>query len=222
MATSRLRKTIATSCFEIGLAIGIACILGSAGDVQAASDVIVVPHEFRVSEQGGFATKTLPQLNTDEFRIGMTAACTYFGYVCGGIAIAIGSAAAYATPYVSNGEISTTAWVDRHPGEEWFAKFAAPDGYTTCKAAIDVGNGSITGGSTFNGTIQRMAGPKNDGVGLYAEVPNGHPSGQWASFRVDVIFVPKGTANQHQCWPDNTNVWQCTGQDCKTYPGARR
>ena len=136
--------------------------------------------------------------------------------------MAIGEAAAYATPYVSNNEISTTAWIHRHPGEEYYAKFVAPSGYTTCKAVIDVGNGSITGGSTFNGGIQRMPGPNGDGIGLYAVVPKQRPSGQWASFRVDVVYVPHGTLEQHQCWPDGTLVWQCTGQDCHTYPGARR
>jgi len=214
------------SLSRIGAAATMAIVASSAASsvtyAQTPSDVLVVPHEFRVSEQGGFATKTLPQLNTTEFRAGLIAACTYFGYVCGGIAVAIGNAATYATPYVSNNEVSTTAWIDRHPGEEWYAKFAAPSGYTTCKASIDVANGSITGGATFNGTIQRMSGANQDGVGLYAVVPKGRPSGQWVSFRVDVAFVPKGTTEQHQCWPDNTHVWQCTGQNCNTFPGARR
>jgi hypothetical protein len=183
---------------------------------------LVVPHEFRASENGSFGQKTLIQLNTNEFRTGLTAACLWFGYVCGGVAVAIGSAAAYATPYVSNNDVQTTAWVDWHRGEEYAAKFAAPSGYTTCRALIDVNNGSITGGATFNGSIQRMAGPNQDGIGLYAVVPKNRPSGQWVSFRVDVEFVPVGTVQQNKCWPDNTVVFQCTGQNCNTYPGARK
>ena len=159
-------------------------------------------------------------MGSQEFVAMVTAACAAYGVDCSKTAAAIAAGARYATPYVSTGNVRTTAWIDRHPGEEYYAKFAAPTGYTTCKAKIDIGNGSITGGSTFNGSIQRMPGPNQDGIGLYAVVPKNRPSGQWVSFRVYVEFVPKGTEGG-RCWPDNTTVFQCTGQDCTTYEGAR-
>jgi len=192
------------------------------GAAASPGDVIVVPHEFRASEGGSFGGKTLSQLDSNEFKGALILACAFYGVDCSEAAVAIGEAAYYATPYINASDISTTAWIDRHPGEEYYAKFAAPPGYTTCKAVIDVGNGSITGPSTFNGSIQRMPGGNNDGIGLYAVVPKNRQSPQWVSFRVDVEFVRPGKLGEYGCWPDRTLVFQCTGQNCTTFPGARR
>jgi hypothetical protein len=192
------------------------------GTASSSSDAIVVPHEFHAWEQGGFGLKTLKEMGTKEFQAMLTAVCAAWLIDCSEEAAAIRAGAYYATPLIAGQNIYTTAFVDKHPGEAYYAKFVAPPGYTTCRAVIDVGNGSITGESTFNGSVQRMPGPNGDGVGLYAVVPKFRPSGQWVSFIVNVEFVPNGTLNQHQCWPDNTLVWQCTGQNCSTYPGARR
>ena len=157
----------------------------------AFSQPVVVPHEFVAWEQGGFLSKTIPQLNTPQFKAMLTASCAALAVDCSTVADAIARGAYYATPYVSNSNLQTTAWVDWHRGEEYAAKFAAPSGWTTCKAIIDVGHGSITGGATFNGSIQRMSGPNNDGIGLYVVVPKNRPSGQWVQFQVDVEFVPR-------------------------------
>jgi hypothetical protein len=46
----------------------------------------------------------------------------------------------------------------------------------TLATLLAVGNGSITGESTFNGSIQRMPGPNADGIGLYVVVPKNRPS----------------------------------------------
>jgi hypothetical protein len=186
-----------------------------------AQENIVVPHEFIAWEAGGFLPKTVKEMGTPEFAGFITAACAAFGADCSTTAAKIAAGAYYSTPYVATGNVRTTAWIDRHSGEEYYAKFAAPPGYTTCKAKIDVGNGSITGGATFNGSIQRMPGPNADGIGLYSVVPKNRPSGQWVNFRVFVEFVPKGDEIKSQCWPSNTVVFQCTGQNCNTYPGAR-
>jgi hypothetical protein len=188
----------------------------SIGSVAFEQQTIVVPHEFQAWEAGGFVPKTLKEAGTNEALIG---ACDAFKIDCSSSAIA---SARYATPYVSTGNVQTTAYIDKHMGEEYYEKFVAPPGYTTCKAKIDVGNGSITGGSTFNGLIQRMTGANGDGVGLYAVVPKYRPSGQWVRFRVFVEFVPIGTSlDEAKCWPNNTPIFQCTGETCNTFPGAR-
>lgn len=184
------------------------------------AQAIVVPHEFVAWEAGGFLPKTIKEMGTPEFAAIVTTGCAVFEVDCHEVAGQIVSGARYATHYVARGDVRTTAWIDRHDGEAYYAKFAAPDKYTTCKAKIDVSNGSISSGSTFNGSIQRMSGQNNDGVGLYAVVPKNRPTGQWIQFRVFVEFVPKGS-NLSVCWPDNTLVFQCTGQNCSTYPDAR-
>lgn len=186
-----------------------------------AQQSLIVPHEFVAWEAGGFIPKTIKEIGTPEFVAILSSVCAAYGGDCSESAAEIAGAAKYATPYVSQGNVRTTAWIDRHSGEEYYAKFAAPAGYTTCKAKIDVGRGSITGGATFNGSIQRMPGPNADGIGLYAVVPKNRPTGQWVQFQVYVEFVPKGTDLASRCWPDNTVVFQCTGQNCSTYPGAR-
>ena len=159
-------------------------------------------------------------MNSNEFKGALILACAFYGVNCSQAAVAIGKAAYYATPYINESNISTTARIDKHEGEEYYATFVAPPGYTTCKAVIDVGKGSITGPSTFNGSIQRM--PVWDGIRLYAVVPKNRPSPQWVSFRVDVEFVRPGKLGKYGCWPHNTLVFQCTGQNCTTFPGARR
>ncbi|WLA64699.1 hypothetical protein [Bradyrhizobium diazoefficiens] len=188
---------------------------------MAQDDLLIVPHEFIASERGGVLPKSIKEMGTPEFAAILAAACAAYGGDCSSSAAQLAAAARYATPYVSTGNVRTTAWIDRHPGEEYYAKFAAPDGYTTCKAKIDIGNGSITGGSTFNGSIQRMSGANADGIGLYAVVPKNRPSGQWVAFRVFVSFVPKSADVASRCWPNNAVVFQCTGQNCNTYSGAR-
>jgi hypothetical protein len=212
-------KTIDASAPPNGASPGTVWVCGAG---PSSGDAIVVPHEFSAGEPGGFFPKTLKEMSSQEFQAILTVACAYYGVDCSNAAAAIRAGAAYATPYIFQSDLHTTAFIDRHPGEAYYAKFAAPPGYTTCKALIDVGNGSITGGSTFNGSIQRMPGPLGDGIGLYAVVPQHRPTGQWVNFHVDIEFVRNGTLDQHACWPNNTVVWQCTGQNCSTYPGARK
>lgn len=118
---------------------------------------------------------------------------------------------------VQSGNYIGTARVDRHIGEEYYAKFDSPAGYTICKAVIDIGNGSITGGATFNGSIQRFG---EDGLGLYVVVPKNRTT-QWVRFNLVVEYVQKDSLDKYKCWPDKTVVFQCTGQNCSTYPGAR-
>lgn len=189
---------------------------------QSAStrQAIVVSHEFVAWEAGGFFAKTIKEIGTPQFVAMLEAACLSFGDDCSSTASEIAAGAHYATPYIATGNVRTTAWIDSHNGEEYKAKFAAPNGYTTCRAKIDYGGGSISGGATFNGTIQRMSGQNQDGLGLYVEVPKNRPTGQWVKFRVFVEFVPKGT-DLSRCWPDNTVAFQCTGEHCNLYPGAQ-
>jgi len=214
-------RLLTVPAVSIGLVAGAVALSASGIAAAHAQDEIVVPHEFHAREAGSFVIKTTKELDSSQFQAMLTTACAIYGVDCSEEAAAIRKGAYYANQYTSSNNVSTSAWIDRHPGEEYYAKFAAPEGYTTCKAIIDVGHGSITGGSTFNGSIQRMPGPRNDGIGLYAVVPKNRPSGQWVSFVVWVDFVRVGTLGQHQCWPDRTTVFQCTGQNCSTHPGAR-
>jgi hypothetical protein len=212
-------KSVNSSTPANGASPGEVWVCGAA---SSSNDVIVVPHEFTAGEQDGFGINSIKEMGSNEFALMLTAACAAYGVDCSKVAAGIQQGAYYATQYISQPDLRTTALLDKHPGEAYYAKFVAPSGYTTCKAKIDIGNGSITGGSTFNGSIQRMPGPLGDGVGLYVVVPKNRPSGQWVSFRADVEFVRPGMLNQYQCWPDGTVVWQCTGQNCSTYPGARK
>src|SRR5262245_59177899 len=157
-------------------------------------------------------------MESDQFKDIMTGACKLFGVNCEAAAEYLRDVAYYGSEYLSQPDLQTTAWIHRHPGEEYYAKFLAPaippksDGspadyyYTTCKAKIDTGHGSITGPSTFNGGIQRMPGPRGDGLGLYAVVPKHRSTGQWVNFTVYVQFVKVEKGNlaflkKYGCWP---------------------
>ncbi|WFU26325.1 hypothetical protein QA649_08985 [Bradyrhizobium sp. CB1717] len=186
--------------------------------VSASAQPIDRPETFQAWEGGGFLLKTWKELGSQEAQALITAGCAAYGVDCSSQAAAIRAAAQQSRQYYRSGNVATTARIDRHPGEEYYAKFDSPNGYTICKAAIDIKNGSITGPSTFNGSIQRTG---EDGLGLYAVVPKNRPTGQWVRFNLVVRYVPAGTLQQYDCWPNNTLVVQCTGQNCNTYDGAR-
>jgi len=190
------------------------------GIVEAYADdgPIFQPETFQAWEGGGFLAKTWKELQTPEAVGAIAGACAAFGTDCSSAAAGIAEAAKQPNRYVQSGNYYGTARIDRHPGEEYYGKFDSPANHTICKAVIDIGNGSITGGATFNGSIQRSG---QDGLGLYVVVPKNRPSGQWARFNLVVEYVPTGTVEQYNCWPNNTLVFQCTGQNCSTYPGAR-
>ena len=199
----------------------ISALILLAGGFEASAQTasITQPETFEAWEGGGFVSKTWKELGTPEAAALITAACAAFGVDCSSGATAIADAAKQTNRFVQQTNYTGTARIDRHPGEEYYAKFDSPPGHTICKAVIDIGNGSITGGATFNGSIQRTG---EDGLGLYAVVPMNRPTGQWVRFNLVVEYVPTGTLDQYKCWPNNTLVFQCTGQNCPTYPGARK
>jgi hypothetical protein len=83
MAFMRLRATVISFA-----ATGIVC--GAAAFAQGHKrhhhplprDVIVVPHEFRASEGGSVVGKTLPQLDSNEFKGALILACAIYGVDC--------------------------------------------------------------------------------------------------------------------------------------------
>jgi hypothetical protein len=169
---------------------------------------------FQAWEGGGFLQKKESGPPTPAI---ITRACVALG--CSTSAAAIADTAKQTNRLVQSGNYIGTARVVGHFGEEYHAEFDSPAGYTICKAVIDIGNGSITGGATFNGSIQRS--PGGDGLGLYAVVPQNRTTGQWVRFNLVVEYVQKDSLDKYECWPDRTVVFQCTGQNCSTYPGAR-
>ena len=180
---------------------------------------VVAMESWDAWENGGFFHKTIKELGSDEVRYAITAVCALYGTNCSQQAAVFQQWSQQASRITNTGNAITTAWIDKHPGEEYYAKFLSPSGYTICKASVDVKNGSITGGATFNASIQRSPPSPQDGLGLYVVVPKNRPSGQWAKFNSVVTYVPVGALQQHGCWPDNLLVVQCTGNNCNTPPG---
>ena len=99
-------------------------------------------HEFHIHESGGFLSKTLKELGSNEAVAMVTAACAAFGGGCsqaaktGGIAVQVIS-----NEYTSQGSnyFITGRLTKPHVGEEWCGLFDELQGYQVCKVfAIDM------------------------------------------------------------------------------------
>jgi hypothetical protein len=189
---------------------------------HAQAAPIIRPESFEAWEGGGFISRTWKELAAPEATALIQSACAALGANCSSEAAALAKTARETTQLIERGNYRGTARIYSYVGEEYSGMFESPSpgGFTICKAVIDITNGSITSGATFNGTIQRR--DAIDGLGFYAVVPKNRPSGQWVRFNLIVQYVPSGTLEQYKCWPDRTVVFQCTGHNCTTYPGARR
>ncbi|MBR1071219.1 hypothetical protein [Bradyrhizobium liaoningense] len=193
-----------------------AILVGSCHQAIAQQQAKIVKEEFFASEQGGFGIKLWKEAGSQEVQALITAACAAYGVDCSAAAAGFRTAMVESRNRISVGNYEGTARIDRHPGEEYYAKFDSPGGMTICKAGIDIINGSISGGATFNGTIQRTG---EDGLGLYVVVPKNRPEGQWVNFKLLVEYVPAGQLDNFGCWPNNTWVFQCAGpNNCKANP----
>jgi hypothetical protein len=196
--------------------IAVIAFLGCTELAFAQNGPIFQTESFEAWEGGGFLQKTWKELGTPEAAAIIAVGCALFEVDCSSVSTRIAEGAKATNRYIQSGNYVGTAFIGRHPGEDYYAKFGAPATYTPCKAVTDVSGGSITGPSTFNASIQA------DGIGIYAVVPKNRPSGQWARFNMLVEYVPNGSREQYKCWPMNAVVVQCTGQNCNTpQPGSR-
>jgi hypothetical protein len=132
-------------------------------------NTLILPETWEAWEGGGFLTKSWKELGSQEAKTLIILGCAGFGVNCASEAEAIRKWAQITRNYVSTGNVFTSARIVSHPGEEYHAYFDSPNGYTICKARVDVKNGSITGPSTFNAGIKRDGGV--DGLGVYSVVP---------------------------------------------------
>jgi hypothetical protein len=166
------------------------------------SGAVLVDEDFHAQEQGGTLIKTWKELGSPEAQAIITGTCAAFEVDCSQQAAAVRTAAVLSRKLIKTRNIITTARIDyrdgpyKTQGDDIYGKFDAWDGYTLCKAGIDIIRGSISPGSTFNGTIQRSG---EDGLGLYAVVPKNRTEGKWVSFRLATLYVPIGTLNQYGC-----------------------
>jgi hypothetical protein len=190
----------------------VALLLASVSFVRA--EELLVAHEFRVSEAGGFGAKTLKEMGSPEFQAIVTAACAAYGVNCSSAAGAIRKAAEIGSPIVgqAGSKVYITGDVTHHQGEDWAGIFRAPVGYEICEAKLDYGRMSITGESTFNTSILRS--PNDNGLGFYAVIPKNRPSGQCVEAYFVVKYVKGGTVPQNNCAPTGTHPWLCKGQNC--------
>jgi hypothetical protein len=180
-----------------------------------ATEPIAVGHEFHITEGGGFAQKTIKEMGSKEFQAMVTAACALYGVDCSDAASTIRDGAQYITKVTGNASSSVyiTGEVTRHDAgsEAWAGFFRTPQGYQICNAALDYGNMSITGPSTFNTTIYRG---HDNGLGFYAVVPKNRPTRQWIDAHFVIKYVPAGSVAQNSCMADGVHPWLCKGQSC--------
>jgi hypothetical protein len=168
------------------------------------SEVQFVPHFISIHESGSFLGKTIHEMDTDEFRAGLSAACAALG--CSAELPAM-AAAIHVVAVSSGGDFATTGRIDKHQGEDWLIAFPAPPGYVTCSAAYDPNTISANHGDTTTGTVFRNPATGENWVGSYNEVPLHRPEGHWVNVNFVVKYVKAGTEGSHNCVPNGTRVW---------------
>lgn len=183
-----------------------------------AADPIYTQVRFSITEHGNFAGQVFKNLGTPEAAALVTAGCAAYGVDCSGAAAAVAEA------------IKQIYAGDSKSGNEHHGIYRAPVGYEICQAKIDWGNTGIDGGSTFAARIMRS--PQDNGLGYYAAVPTGGGRGHGVTSDLYLKFVPAGEVPKSDCFPTETIVWNCKGQDCGNkeplsdsygiYPPARK
>ncbi len=180
---------------------------------------MTIVHEFHVSEPGGETIKPLKQMSKAEVQAIVTTGCTALAHGCPKGVHQIEPAEKVPGMVIAEGEnVYITGQVVRQQGDEWWGIYAAPKGYTACRAAL--GKVSLTAGSVFDTTIKSQATAK--GLLFHAVIPIGtpdRPSSVHAYFLVQ--YVPVGTEGRLGCMSDGSNPWRCVGsRDCQRIVGS--
>jgi len=176
-----------------------------AADALEQRPVVQRGESFKVTEGGGFLTKTWKELGSQEAAQIITAACWAYGYDCSAEAEAVRQAAIESYRRFSRGKYRGTFRV-RQSGEEWRGQIVPPPGYRICKLYTPLRKASLTGGSTFNATING-----NYGVSVYAVIPKNRSTRQWANFVMVASFVPEEDYASYSCWAPRTAAVRCKG-----------
>ncbi len=200
----------------------IACLLTIALTPTATAEprrLITIAHEFHVSEAGGETIKILKAMSEAEVKAIVTAGCTALAHGCAKGVRQIEPAAKVPGTVIAEGEnVYITGQVLKQQDDKWWGIYAAPKGYTACRAALS--KASLTAGTVFDTTIKNQTPIK--GLLFHAVVPPGtpdKPSSVHAYFLVQ--YVPIGTEGRLGCMSDGSNPWRCAGsRDCQRIVGS--
>jgi hypothetical protein len=180
-----------------------ACLAGTlfvAISTPAIADQISFKAHFSIRESGNFVGTAVSTLATQDAAALVAAGCQAFGVDC------------------SKQASSDAAWLksvsneDSKDGQEHRGFYRNFPGYEICKAKIDWAHTGIDSDSTFSARIVRDA--QNNGLTYYAIVPTGGGRGHGIDSDLYLQFVRSGQTEQNNCFPTNTFVWNCKGQDC--------
>jgi hypothetical protein len=180
---------------------------------------ITIFHEFHVSEPGGETITPLKEMSEAEVRAMVVEGCAQLHHRCSTDLENIRPASKIPGMVIAEGErVYITGRVLRQQGEEWWGIYAAPKGYTACRAALS--KVSLAEGSVFDTTIKDH--PPERGLLFHAVISSGksnRPSLVSAYFLVQ--YVPVGTEGRLGCMSDGVNPWRCTGpKNCKQVVGS--
>lgn len=146
-------------------------------------------------------------LSTNEFRYALTAVCAAYGADCSSQASSI-----------QRGAKRLHAEITVPKGDESNGIIRVPMDVEVCRAAIDMGNASITGRTHFNTTIMRSGADNGLGFTVYAQTRGGVGSPrEWVNARLWLQLVPAGQRNRYNCPPLPSRAWDCAGRNCRFY-----
>jgi hypothetical protein len=163
---------------------------------------VTIAHEFHVSEPGGKTTKTLKQMSEPELRAIVTAGCAALAHGCPRDLSHIIPAARVPGMVIAEGEnVYITGQVLKQQDDKWWGIYAAPKGYTACRAALS--KVIVTAGSMFDTTIASRASPR--GLLFHARISNGRAEkpGSVHAYLV-VQYVPIGAETRLKCMSDGS------------------
>jgi hypothetical protein len=163
---------------------------------------VTIAHEFHVSEPGGEATKILNQMSEPELRAILRAGCAALAHGCPKDLSHIIPAARVPGMVIAEGEnVYITGQVLKQQDDEWWGIYAAPKGYTACRAALS--KVRVTAGSIFDATIASRTIPR--GLLFHALISNrrAEKPGSVHAYLV-VQYVPVGAEMRLKCMSDGS------------------
>lgn len=168
--------------------------------------------EFHMATGGPFSVVTWRAYDPALTDIRVEAGCRALGLSCAVDGDQPANATRYLKRTIAIDNYLGTARISRQRGDRTYAKFAAPNGFTVCRAGIYLRDGVITPGATFAGAILRSG---QDGLAVYADLGPPSTSKRSIEFKLLVQYVAQQSPEAESCWPDGTIVFLCGAKGCE-------
>lgn len=171
----------------------------------------IYEEEFHLWADRRFEIEGWREVEADAGDLAAAGGCQALGVDCSDTASGPAAAGRYLKRPIDSDAYRGTARLLRVRGTAYYARFAAPPGYSICRAGLYTRSGLLRGGAVFAGALQRSG---IDGLAVYADLGSGTDSA--AEFRLLILYAPVGSLQASRCWPDQTILFLCGAGTCRS------